>query len=257
MTSRWNNPTGGFGYHLRAFSRRRSLWAPFIRGVTRFLHAWAPREKALLLVGPSGAHCLDLSFLRRFEGIIAVDFDPFAPTVFRWRTRSVLRAGVTLAWDSHDYLSPTKRGFELAPFRALLEQHRDAAVLFCNILGQLPLLGEDRDPEQDDSDPPEGSYERWLIELTDALKGRSWASFHDRVSGNVKPRAIDEGALVPWASSQEIVERHYPLTDDPNLSLIDHRTSALRVDQPRSRLVWEVSPGVFHLIEAMSFHAPE
>ena len=256
MTSRWNNPSGGLGYHLRAFKHRRGLWAPFVKNVTRFLRAWEPPERSVVLIGPSGAHCLDLHFLRRFERIVAVDFDPFAPWVFRWRARHVLGPGRTaLTWDSRDYLSPGPKGFDLAPLRGLLDAHRESAVLFCNILGQLPLFGDERAPDQDDDDPPEGSYERWLKGLPEALGARSWASFHDRLSGPVRPRAIESESMVPWSSSVELVEKHYPLTDDPDLALIDHRTSALCPEAPRAQLVWEISPGTFHLVEAMSFRA--
>jgi hypothetical protein len=258
MTSRWNNPTGGFGYHLRAFSRRRTLWAPFARNIARWLAAWAPTETEIVLIGPSGGHCLDLSFLRRFARIVAVDIDPFAPWVFRWRARHVLRQmGTVLTWDARDHLSPGPEGFALAPVRALLDAHPDAAVLFCNILGQLPLLGEDRDPEQRDDAPPEGSYEHWLLGLAEALEGRTWATFHDRISGPVRPRAIDSSAPVAWASSQDIVTGHYPLTDDPDLALVEHRTSVLLPDEARWQFVWELAPGMFHLIEAMSFRAGE
>jgi len=256
MTSRWNNPTGGFAYHLQALSRRGTLWAPCVREIARFLSAWAPPEHTILLVGASGGHCLDLSFLSRFTRVVAVDFDPFAPWVFRWRARHLLGEGRTqLTWDARDHLSPGRDGFDLAPLRALLDAHPGAAVLFCNILGQLPLLGEDRDPEQDDDAPPAGSYERWLLGLPEALAGRSWASFHDRLSGPVRPHDIDSATPVPWSSSEELVRRHYPPTDDPELALLDHRTSALCRDAPRVQLAWELSPGLHHLLEAISFRA--
>jgi len=256
MTSRWNNPTGGFGYHLRAFSRRRTLWAPFARNIARWLNAWAPTETEVLLIGPSGGHCLDLSFLRRFSRIVAVDIDPFAPWVFRWRTRHVLRqTRAALVWDARDHLSPGPQGFALAPVHALLAAHPNAAVLFCNILGQLPLLGDDRDPDHDDAAPPEGSYERWLLGLAEALRGRTWATFHDRLSGTVRPRAIDSAAPVAWSSSLDLVAQHYPLTDDPDLALVEHRTSVLLPHEPRWQFVWELAPGMFHLIEALSFRA--
>lgn len=258
MTSRWDNPTGGFGYHVGAFARRDGVWAPFVRDVARWLAAWSPPERELLLVGPSGGHCLDMDFLGRFSRVVAVDIDPFAPWVFRWRARRALRAGRTrLEWDSRDHLSPGPRGFDPDALRALVAAHPGAAVLFCNILGQLPLLGDDRAPGQDDDHPPEGSYERWLRALPDALAGRSWATFHDRLSGPVRPRGLDPDTPVAWSSAEELVRRHYPLTDDPDLGLLDHRTSVLLPEAPRRQFVWELAPGLFHLIEAMSFRASE
>lgn len=251
MTSRWNNPTGGLGYHLSAL-RRRGAWAPFARCVARWLAEWSPSETTLMLVGPSGGHCLDPVFLRRFAHVVAVDIDPFAPWFFRWRMRDALR-GVTLAWDPRDHLSPGARGFDVAPLRALLAAHPEAAVLFCNILGQLPLLGEDRAPEQDDDAPPEGSYEHFLRALPGVLAGRSWATFHDRLSGPVAPQGLDESAPVPWCAAEELARRHYSLTDAEDHALLDHRTSALLPEVPRWQFAWALAPGMFHLIEAMSF----
>jgi len=221
--------------------------------VARWLAAWEPPETSLVLVGPSGGHCLDPAFLARFERVTAVDIDPFAPWVFRWRMRRVLRAGrPSLDWDARDRLSPGPRGFDLAPLRALVGEHPGAAVLFCNLLGQLPILGEDR---ARDDDSPEGSYERWLRGLPDVMAGRSWASFHDRLSGPVRPRDVDGSRPVAWSPAEELVRRHYPLTDDPSLALFDHRTGGLRPDVPRWQWVWDLAPGAFHLVEAMSFRA--
>jgi len=257
MTSRWDNPTGGFGYHLRALFRRGGLWAPFVQNLSRWLHTWSPPEAELLLIGPSGGHCLDLAYLARFSRITAVDIDPFAPWVFRWRARRLLREGRThLTWDARDHLSPGPQGCSIEPLRALLAAHPDAAVLFCNILGQLPILGDDRAPGHTDEAPLAGSYEHWLRALPEALGDRSWATFHDRLSGPVPPHALDEDHPVPWSSSEKLVQQHYPPTDDPTLALLDHRTSGLLRDVPRWQFVWELAPGLFHLIEALSSRSP-
>lgn len=258
MTSRWDNPTGGFGYHVRAWRFRDTRWAPFVRNVARWLSNWNPPEQSLLLLGPSGGHCLPLPWLARFTRVTAVDIDPWSPPVFRWRARHVLRArNLRLDWDARDHLSPGEQGFTLAPLRALLAEHPGAAVLFCNILGQLPILGDDRAADQRDDDPPPGSYERWLRDLPDALAGRSWATFHDRLSGSVRPRGIDGERPVAWSSAEALVRGHYPLTDDPDAGLFDHRTSGLLPEVPRWQWVWELAPETWHLIEAMDFRAPQ
>lgn len=255
MTSRWDNPTGGFGYHLRAFARRDRTWAPFVRALARWLRTWQPPESRLVLVGPSGGHCLDLGHLARFAHLTAVDIDPFAPTVFRWRARALLRGGVTLAWDARDHLSPGPEGFDPAGLRGLVAAHPDSAFLFCNVLGQLPLLGDDRAPATADGGSPPGSFERWLEALPETLAGRSWASFHDRLSGPVEPAGVGTAEAVPWSSAEDLVARHYPLTDDPSLALLDHRTSGLCPEAPRWQMVWELVPGLFHLVEALAFTA--
>lgn len=198
MTSRWFNPTGGFGYHVRALLYGRSRWSPFRQEIARWLRAWAPPERELLLVGPSGGYSLDPAFLCAFSRIIAVDIDPLAALIFRLRFGRLLRdRGVALAWDSRDHLSPGPQGFSLRPLCSLVAAHPEAAVLFCNLLGQLPMLGDDRLPDQSDDDPPEGSYERWLLGLPAALAGRSWATYHDRISGDCRPRSLPEGSPSP------------------------------------------------------------
>jgi len=256
MTSRWSNPTGGLGYHLTAWFRQRRLWAPFRTNIARWLSQWAPPERELLLIGPSGGYCLDLAFLGSFSRVTAVDIDPFARWIFRIRARRVLRAnGVTLHWDARDYLSAGNDGFSLDGLRELLGAHPNAAVLFCNILGQLPLLGDDRDPAHDDGTPREGSFEHWLHGLPDVLHGRSWATFHDRLSGGLKPYGLDADTPVPWSASEEIVEAHYKPPRGKEVELVDHRTSELMVDAPRWQFTWEIAPRVFHLIEAVSVRA--
>jgi hypothetical protein len=258
MTSRWFNPTGGFGYHVRALLYGRRQWSPFRQEIARWLRAWAPPERELLLVGPSGGYSLDPAFLGAFSRIIAVDIDPLAALVFRLRFGRLLRErGVALAWDSRDHLSPGPQGFSLQPLCSLVAAHPEAAVLFCNLLGQLPLLGDDRLPDQSDDDPPEGSYERWLLGLPAALAGRSWATYHDRISGDGRPRSLPEGAPVPWSPSEDLVLHHFAPAEDrvEKLELLDHRTSVLLRDTPREQFSWEIAPGVFHLIEAFSFRS--
>ncbi len=261
VTTRWLNPTGGLRYHGRAWRYRSGLWAPFTSAVARFLSRWSPPERELILVGPSGGYCLDLSFLSRFVTVTALEVDPIARWIFARRARSALRSsGTALRWEPEDRLSPRDgAGFTLEPLRALLAANPDAAVLFCNVLGQLPLLGPDL---ADDviPEPTEGSFERWLLELPEALAGHSWASFHDRLSGPLRPEGIDPDALVPWRSSEDLAAELYAPTDEPErthgegveLALNDHRTSLLARERPRYELVWELEPAVFHLVEAIS-----
>lgn len=256
MTSRWSNPTGGLEYHLRGLYRRTRTWAPFTQRLARWLAQWSPPEQELVLVGPSGGYCLDLPFLARFPRLVAVDIDPFAPFFFRRRVASLLREKrCALAWDAQDYLSPGPAGFTHEGLRALLAKHPGAAVLFCNLLGQLPLLGEDRDPEQRDDAPPEGSFESWLSSLPEVLAGRSWATFHDRLSGRLEPVDLDAEEPQPWCSSEELVEKHYRPPEHGELDLVDHRTSGLLPEAPRWRFCWELVPGLFHLLEALRFRS--
>lgn len=254
MTS-WLNATGGLRYHLRAWRYRRTLWAPFARSIREWLASWRPPERSIVLVGPSGGYCLDLRFLGRFDEVCAVELDPLARWIFARRARAALPEGrTTVRFDTRDYLSPIEGRFSLDGLRALRQQHPSSAVLFCNILGQLPLLGPT--PESEEDLQKDGSFERWLADLPAVMEGRSWASFHDRLSGPVRPRALPEGS-VEWAASSALVDELYPLTDDESLALNDHRTSALAVDERRRELLWELVPSVFHLVEAIAVRSAD
>ncbi|MBL8684937.1 MAG: hypothetical protein JNK05_37520 [Myxococcales bacterium] len=249
------DPTGGLRYHLRARRYRTTLWAPFARAVSRWLATWNPPERELLLVGPSGGYCLDLVWLSRFERVTVLEIDPLARWIFARRVKRAFEAAKlappSLAFDRRDHLSPRAGRFVIEPLRALLEEHTQSSVLFCNILGQLPLLGPDP-PEQLPDPPPEGSYERWLAQLVEALEGHSWASFHDRLSGTIRPRAELSLDLSPWRSSEALVADLYAETTDETAVLEDHRTSALAPKVPRAQMLWQLDRGVFHLIEALS-----
>jgi hypothetical protein len=247
----WLNATGGLRYHLRAWRYRRTLWAPFVRAVSRWLGDWRPAERSLVLVGPSGGYCIDLQFIRRFDNVTVVELDPIARWIFARRARGPLDGARTrLAFDSSDYLSPIDGRFSLEGLRALCERYPSHAVLFCNVLGQLPLLGPDPDEDNTRVDFV-GGFEWWLRALPEALADRSWASFHDRLSGAVRPsRVLDEGA-VAWRSSEALVEALYPQTDRDEDVLNDHRTSELAVDRARVEMLWEIVPSVFHLVEAV------
>lgn len=250
------DPTGGLRYHLRARRHRATLWAPFVRSVSRWLATWAPPERELVLIGPSGGYCLDFVWLSKFERVTVVEVDPLARWIFARRAKQAFsslreRAAPSLAFDRRDHLSPRNGRFVIEPFRALVDEHPSSAVLFCNILGQLPLLGPDP-PEVLPDDPPEGSYERWLAQLVESLEGHSWASFHDRLSGTIRPRADISLSLAPWRSSEQLVGDLYAETTDEGAALEDHRTSALAPNVPRAQMLWQLDRGVFHLIEALS-----
>src|SRR5262245_55213637 len=98
-------PTGGLIYHARALRFSAKRWAPFRREVATWLEGWQPRERALLLVGPSGGYSLSEEFLRRFETVSAIDPDPLSRYIFS------LRLGVAPQWSSRTDLGPRQGRF--------------------------------------------------------------------------------------------------------------------------------------------------
>jgi hypothetical protein len=235
----WDGPAGGIRYHWRALRHRRRLWRGFIAPLDRWLDAWRPPVDRLLLVGPSAGWCLPARFLGRFARIDVLEPDPLARLLLARRFRAL---APRLRPHATDYLGPRDGRFAIAPLERLMHDFPDAAVLFCNLLGQVAYL----DPAAAESP----SFASWKAALARVLAGRAWASFHDRLSGPVAPRLAGLSALLPAGlSNDELVARFYPTGIAGELE--DHGTADLFPALPRRYLAWQVVPARHHLIEAV------
>ena len=212
--------SGGMNWHLRALARRGRLWQPFRQEVAAFLAGWQPLTRSMILVGPSAGWCLPSAFLTRFDRVLVVDPDRWARPLFK---RLHPRAGLA-QWVRGDF-------FDVAP--DLLAPEPDAAVLFCNVLGQLRLAGR----EADETD-------RLIAGIAPLLAGRPWASFHEILSGetDLTPRRL------PLAGPPH----HEALLKQLGLSgeWLDHAAShVLPKAVPRDIVPWRFAPGRLHLVE--------
>ncbi len=220
------NPTGGLVYHLRAKRYRDSLWVPFRNQISQFLDDWTPPEKELLVLGPSGGYTLTTDFLERFDRVWLMDPDRLAPIFFR-KNHSDLRTDVQ--WSREDLIFEKKR-FAPEKLQNWLED-KEVAVVFSNLLGQLPLLS---DVDQ---------TRAWWTRISPALSNHSWLSYHDVFSfrGNAKlPARLPDGPVVP-----QLVE--WAIQKQKPLELIDHGTSELF---PNSLVnwTWNFSPRRTHVV---------
>ena len=242
----FNNPAGGLRYHLRALRYGKSLWQPFRWALGEWLLGWQPPERSLLLVGPSGGYCLQPFVFERFERIVCLEPDPVARLVFAQKlSRAPLERRPKLEFLSDDHLisAPEK-------LPRLLETLPDTALLFSNIIGQLRvLLGT--------GDVAAPQFQRVRAAIRESLTGRSWASFHDRVSGWSEPQF----AQPLWAETRltdaEVLEVLYgeppSSTFDNTAELLNHQTSGIFPDDvPHSYFSWELLPSLFHVIEAVA-----
>ena len=212
--------SGGLNWHLRALARRGKLWRPFRDELANFLARWQPSTQSLILAGPSAGWCLPPAFLTRFDRIVAVDPDPWAKFLFR-RLHPEARI---VRWIKGDF-------FAVMP--DLLAAEPDAAILFCNMLGQLRFAGRDAE----DAD-------RLIAGIAPALAGRPWASFHELLSGETgtTPRRL------PLAGPPH----HEALLKQLGLSgeWLDHAAShVLPQTMPREIVPWRFAPGRLHLVE--------
>jgi hypothetical protein len=219
--------TGGLRWHMRAFARRRTLWAPFRAALAQWLEGWRPGVDRLLLVGPSAGWCLPPSALARFAHVAAVDIDPLAQTLFRLN-HPALRA--RLSWRLGDFFADPA---------CVLSEHAGCAILLCNVAGQRRFHHSDW-----------RACEAEMRALRDALSNRPWASFHDLVSGP------GSGALWPRAFEArpdgERLLRDYGLQGE----WLDHLTADLLAPTAaRMILPWRFKRDRIHLVEA-GWNAP-
>ncbi|HEV8246509.1 MAG TPA: hypothetical protein VGP93_12105 [Polyangiaceae bacterium] len=246
----WLNPAGGLRYHFRGFRHSRRLWWPFRFALAEWLYAWQPPERRLVVVGPSAGYCIEPLTLERFDELICLEPDPIARYLFARRlARAPLEKRPILHFEASDLILK-----EPEHFGSFLAKVDDAAVLFSNFLGQLRVLLAVK-----------GASDARLAEVkravTASLEGRSWASFHDRVSGALEPGSSDPLASERRLSDEEMVETfygHHVLDRDAALvgvdgkrPLLDHLTDGIfPADRPHRYFVWQILPGLYHLIEA-------
>ncbi len=221
------SPSGGLVYHARALRDARTRWAPFREAVGAWLSRWEPSSKSLLLIGPSGGYTLPTAWLKRFENVVAVDFDPLARAVFSRRHRLP-----SVEWIEADVLPTTPTGLDLAPLRRLLDERPDHAVLFSNVLGQVALGSSDPD-----------AVERELARLRTLLEDRRWASYHDRLSAPLRPSLPRD---LRHRSDLELARTAYAQGGE----IASHATGQLGRGLPCETFAWECQRGHWNLIEA-------
>jgi hypothetical protein len=235
------NPAGGVWYHLRARRHAKKLWEPFRWALGEWLLAWQPPEKVLLLVGPSAGYNLQPFVFERFEKVVVLEPDPVARWIFKRRlAKAPLERRPVLEFVAQDHL--VRHPERLQPLLASLGE---PALMFSNVLGQIACLldVEDRAPE----------FVRVQSAVECALIGRSWLSFHDRVSGSLGP-SLEQVAFAPrrWSDREVIANAYYGDPDSKDLELRDHLTSGFfPEDVPHAYFTWQLEPGLFHLIEGV------
>ena len=238
------NPAGGLRYHLRAYRYSERLWQPFRWALGEWLLGWKPPETTLALFGPSGGYCLQPFLFERFERVICFEPDPLAYAIFSRRIRRApLERRPRLERIAEDHLV-------LHPERLLprLESFGPTAVAFSNLIGQLPMLLARTGVEKVRLGPVQSA-------IRAAISGRSFASFHDRVSGEVRPEFEQPLSADGRLTDRELfgVVYHADAADSAeSLGLIDHQSGGYFPETlPHAYFKWELEPGLFHLIEAV------
>lgn len=210
--------SGGLRYHLRALSRRRA-WAPFSAQVARWLAAWAPGREQLVLVGPSAGYTIPIGYLLCWRQVVALEPDPLA----RWLL-SRRRDAAALSFARLDAIAGR------AGLLGLQESWPTAAVLFCNVLGQVAA--------------PEGAS--WGALLAELLGDRPWASYHDVLSTGRAP-TVPTAHHVDAPPTLEALVQHF--FGAGVIELVDHQTLGLGGAGPHAYVPWALSARQHHLVE--------
>lgn len=242
------NPAGGLRYHVRALRYSKTRWETFRWELGDWLLKWKPQETTLVLVGPSAGYCLQPFLFEQFERIVCLEPDPIARMLFKRKIRNApLDRQPALEFIAEDHLVHAPERFP-----ALVESLQGCCILFSNIIGQLRVLLSVAD------ETPE--FARVRDAVHEAIAGRSWASFHDRVSGTLRP-SFDR-ALVSESrlTDDEILGLLYgeskPSRRRSNHELTDHLTTGFFPSElQHTYFAWELDPGRVHLIEAVAFTA--
>jgi len=238
LRATWN-PAGGLRYHLRARRHRTRAWAPFRAELDAWLATWKPAARTLAIVGPSGGYCLPASLLARFERLLCFEPDPIARLILAHRLKK-LPGNREVVWFTRDvWVTPLLRGGGSGVPAALLTP--DCALLFANFLGQVAFLVPDqRWPE---------FAAAWQASLWPLLASIPWASFHDRVSGEIAPRLPHGESGAVRLGDEQIVALYGP---DQAGELLDHRATELLPTGARyAYFDWPIVPGRHHLIEGV------
>ena len=122
------NPSGGLRWHWKAW-RSQSLWEPTCQDIATWLAEKPAQRSELLLIGASAGWMMSSAWLAGFRKVTTYDIDPLAGPLFRWRHgKSLTVSGTELLCE---------RGDALNQLGEVLQAHRQALVLFDNVLGQM------------------------------------------------------------------------------------------------------------------------
>jgi hypothetical protein len=192
-----------------------------------------------VLVGPSAAYCIDDAFFTRWRRMTILEPDPIARLLLGRRLarlgapspRYVIRDAL------FEPLLDGRPGLD-----AILREEPRASVLFANLLGQLPFLV----PESRTG----AWHDAWAARVLPELVARPWASFHDRLSTNVRPTATGPVTFVERPSDEALAAKLFDGARG-RLELHEHLDGPLFSPSiPHTYFHWELEPGVHQVIEA-------
>lgn len=178
------HPTGGLGYHARALLNKKR-WQPFKDFVESWLMEWSQHldlqtHRQLVLVGPNAGYTLPRAFIQLFDRVVVVEPDPVAYMLFEARFLAQAH------WVRHDYFGLSEKVPRAEALKDLFTAHPNAVILFCNVLGQLPVILRDMPIKSKSAEDKSAIIEKYMADigliLQQGMKTHKLASYHDRYS---------------------------------------------------------------------------
>ncbi len=222
------SPSGGLLYHLIAWRRARTQWAPFRAQVRAWLNAWRPdSSRELIVFGPSAGWTLPLELLATSRRLTFVEPDPIARALLRRR----LNAKGTVEFVSDAQILPWFSKSENS-FEEFLAERPNADILFSNMLGQIALHFSKAQAQTIVT-----SQKAFLA----ALKTHRWASYHDLISG---PRPIEQLKLTTLPAGGSLD----PSSVFAEGVITDHETTWLSQNLETQLAAWPITESQTHII---------
>lgn len=231
MVSHLFHPTGGLRWHWRAL-RQGSHWKPLQQSLNTWIAHWLqtlpPATNTLILIGPSAGWTLPVKSLQRFAAVVAFEPDIFARQLLRQRI-----SRQRLKFDPHDLFSPGGWAY-------LNAKYSDAAILFCNVLGQItPLEAE--------------TARTWCHDLQNSLQQHHWASYHDLISTAQAPDVQAQSVKFAAGCAIENIIANFWRTNE--IEICDHNTETLGFSHDFHCIPWRLRKNQWHLIQWI-IHSP-
>lgn len=230
----WWNASGGFFYHYLALRYRNDLWRGFHDPLHQWLVSWPQKNPTLVLFGPSGGYALHKKFLDRYSTFVVVEPDPIAQAILKRRFKSVF-SKKEVEWISDPTILVDKN-HSTAKLKTWLEENPARDLLFCNVIGQLPLFFPKKDPTV---------WANWKTSFSHLMQSQNFASFHDLCSSHRMP--------VNWRqySGMQLNDLSILFDSDKKTEVYDHQTQDLFERISRKHFLWRISTRRFHLIEGV------
>lgn len=236
------NQTGGFFYHYLGLRNSMRYWKSFQEHIESVLEKIQIKEnERIAWIGVSGAYSLPKLLLReRLLKDHFIDIDPFAKWVFNFRI------GYSENWSAENYLKididPTKSAAESAE---ALNQMAVDKIIFCNILGQLPLFSIEK---------PKSYWIRYHQVLLDSIAVEVF-SYHDLFTITGSKQDLDE---IENNLNLDLVHSERSLMSElkslalnfKQISYVDHFTEHLS-SKSIHKCFWRKDRNSLHLIDCI------